>query len=269
MPSPFPGMDPYLEGYLWPDVHHSLANKIRQLLTPQLKPRYVARLEISVVEDRTPEVEIGVMYPDVEIVKADQGKLRETVEEYISADERALVAPLTIPRLHTVEVRLASIEIRDVGQNELITCIEIISPVNKREPGLSQYRRKQQRLYDAGVHLLEIDLLRRGTRALAHPRLPDVAYLAALTRASSGRIEVWPIKLQDRLPLLPVPLRAPDPDTRLDLSAALAAIYDEAAYELSIDYRSPPPPPPLAEAELEWARSRVEQASLSGQAGKT
>ncbi|MEO0458834.1 MAG: DUF4058 family protein, partial [Cyanobacteria bacterium P01_A01_bin.114] len=55
MPSPFPGMDPYLEGYLWPDVHNALAAKIRQQLAPQLQPRYVARLEIYVVEDELPE----------------------------------------------------------------------------------------------------------------------------------------------------------------------------------------------------------------------
>lgn len=49
MPSPFPGMDPYLEGYLWPDVHNALASKIRQLLTPLLRPRYTARLGLSLV----------------------------------------------------------------------------------------------------------------------------------------------------------------------------------------------------------------------------
>ena len=59
MPSPFPGMDPYLEGYLWPDVHNALANKIRQLLAPRLRPRYIVRLEIYVVEDTAPETEIG------------------------------------------------------------------------------------------------------------------------------------------------------------------------------------------------------------------
>ncbi len=69
MPSPFPGMDPYLEGYLWPDVHHRLASQISRQLAPQVQPKYVARLEISMVEDRSFEVEIGVMYPDVEIVK--------------------------------------------------------------------------------------------------------------------------------------------------------------------------------------------------------
>ena len=47
MPSPFPGMDPYLEGYLWPDVHTALSAKIRQLLTPLIRPRYTARLSIG------------------------------------------------------------------------------------------------------------------------------------------------------------------------------------------------------------------------------
>jgi hypothetical protein len=59
-------MDPYLEGYLWSDVHRALAHKIRQQLAPQLQPKYVVRLEISVIEDQRPEVDIEIMYPDVE-----------------------------------------------------------------------------------------------------------------------------------------------------------------------------------------------------------
>ena len=43
MPSPFPGMDPYLEGYLWSDVHQSLAAQIKRQLVPFISPRYVAR----------------------------------------------------------------------------------------------------------------------------------------------------------------------------------------------------------------------------------
>lgn len=72
MPSPFPGMNPYLEGYLWPDVLMALAHKIRQQLAPQLQPNYVARLEISVVEDETFETEIGVMYPYVRLANPYQ-----------------------------------------------------------------------------------------------------------------------------------------------------------------------------------------------------
>ncbi len=63
MRSPFPGMNPYLEGYLWPDVHNPLASKIRQQLTPKLRPRYTGRLEVYLVEDSLPESEIGVVYP--------------------------------------------------------------------------------------------------------------------------------------------------------------------------------------------------------------
>ena len=43
-PSPFPGMDPYLEGHLFQDVHHALANEIRDRLAPHVAPKYVARL---------------------------------------------------------------------------------------------------------------------------------------------------------------------------------------------------------------------------------
>ncbi|NEO53891.1 MAG: DUF4058 family protein [Okeania sp. SIO3B5] len=31
--------------------------------------------------------------------------------------------------------------------------IEVLSPVNKREPGLTNYRQKRRRLYQARVHL--------------------------------------------------------------------------------------------------------------------
>ena len=63
MPSPFPGMDPYLEDYLWPDFHQRTAAEISRTLAPQLRPRYVARLAVRIIQDKTPEAEIGIMYP--------------------------------------------------------------------------------------------------------------------------------------------------------------------------------------------------------------
>ncbi|MBI4607198.1 MAG: DUF4058 family protein [Planctomycetes bacterium] len=135
MPSPFPGMDPYVEGHLWPDLHSRLPNEISRRLGPLLRPRYVAWLATHLVEDEAPEADVGIMYPDVEVV-----------------------SPL--------EVRIVNVEIRDAALNDLVTSIEILSPVNKREPALSRYRRKRERLRQAGVHLLEIDLLRRRLRAL-------------------------------------------------------------------------------------------------------
>lgn len=252
MPSPFPGMDPYLESGLWQDVHNALASKLRAMLVPQLRPKYAARLEVYVVEQTT-ESEIGILYPDVEVLqlRRDEVKLSQ------SSNIATTPAPLTLPVIQPIQVKIPNIEIRDVASNTLVSCIEILSPVNKREPNLSEYRKKRQRLYNANVHLIEIDLLRRGTRPFNHPRIPDVSYLITLSRVSSGVIELWPLKLQDTLPIIPVPLKEPDPDAVLDLQNALNTIYDEAGYDLSIDYHQSPPAPAFSQADKEWIEARL------------
>ena len=66
MPSPFPGMDPYLETpNLWPDVHHGLISHIQMALNPRLRPKYVARvdLRVHVSDDDDPGRE--AIIPDV------------------------------------------------------------------------------------------------------------------------------------------------------------------------------------------------------------
>ncbi|MBD2447091.1 DUF4058 family protein [Nostoc sp. FACHB-152] len=256
MPSPFPGMNPYLEGYLWSDVHNALASKIRAFLVPQIRPKYAARLEVYVVEDVSPSSEIGILYPDVEVLQLRQR--RDIEPQNQSSGVATTPAPLTLPVVQPVEVRIPTVEIRDTANNILVSCIEILSPVNKREPGISDYRKKRQRLYNANVHLIEIDLLRRGSRPFNHPRIPDVPYLITLTRSQSGLVDVWPVTLQETLPIIPVPLREDDPDAVLNLQAALNAIYDEAGYELSIDYSQNPPPPALSEADTNWMRSQLD-----------
>lgn len=46
MPSPFPGMDPYLEDpALWPDVHHGWLEAIWSERAPALVPRFYVRVE--------------------------------------------------------------------------------------------------------------------------------------------------------------------------------------------------------------------------------
>lgn len=151
-------------------------------------------------------------------------------------------------------------EIRDTAHNRLVTCIEILSPVNKREPGLTIYRQKRQRLYQVGVHLLELDLLRRGIRPCAHPRIPEVPYVITLVRAHTGMMDIWPVGIQEALPVIPLPLRLPDDEILMDLPQALRSIYDEAAYDLSIDYHQPPPPPALSEAETQWMHTLLRQS---------
>ena len=260
MPSPFPGMDPYLEGYLWPDVHHALASEIRRQLAPQLTPRYVARIVIrTVVEELKSGDSVAVMIPDVEVFAGRRAEAAPPAAPGAATATAVAIAPAPVvwPQSLTFEADISSVEIRDVAGGTLVTSIEILSPTNKRGAGRDEYQTKRRRVILAQAHLLEIDLLREGRRPVPRTGSPRAPYYVFLTRAGHpGRAEVWPIQLRDPLPVVPVPLRPPDADTPLDLAKALAAIYDEARYDLSLDYGQPPDPP-LEGAEAEWAAELV------------
>jgi hypothetical protein len=241
---------------MWPDVHQALAYQYRKQLAPLVRPGYAVRLAVSIYNDRVPAHELGIMYPDVEVVRPQpptDRMIRETAGVLTISP-----APLSIPLTIATQVRQVSVEVRDVANNHLVTSIEILSPSDKREPGLSAYLVKRDELRIADVHLLEIDLLRRGTRPWPSGQLPPTTYLATLIRARHIQAEVWPIGLSERLPVLPVPLRSPDPDVPLDLQAALDTIYDEADYSLTLDYDMPAPEPLLSPEEAAWATACVQ-----------
>jgi hypothetical protein len=184
--SPFPGMDPFLEGPIWPDVHNRLINVFAELLAPKIAPKYVARVETYTIEDTNPGSELGITYPDVAILR------RHGVEEP-AATYTESTAP-TEPDMFlttSVTVHIPVLHIRDVEKNRLITAIEILSPVNKRSPGWQPYHEKRNDLHHAGVHLLEIDLLRRGKRHILNPGLPEHHYLFSLWRAGTQNVAAW------------------------------------------------------------------------------
>lgn len=256
MPSPFPGMDPYLEGYLWPDVHNSLAYLIKVQLISRLADPYVVHLNTYTVEDTSPEEDVGIMYPDVEVFrKADVAK--EPVGAY---EPPVTPETLVLPTIKNIEARIPVVEIKDRKSNQLITAIEILSPVNKRKPGLLPYREKRERLHYAGVHLVEIDLIRRGERPLEHPYLPQSHYLICLLRAGIGTTQVWAVDVKDPLPVIPIPLKQPDKDSLLDLGKAFKDVYEQGAFERSVNYSEAPPPPAFTEEELEWMKGLGEMA---------
>src|SRR5437762_13849165 len=45
MPSPFPGMDPYIEGWIWPSFHSSMIVRIHDDINPRLPKKYIATIE--------------------------------------------------------------------------------------------------------------------------------------------------------------------------------------------------------------------------------
>lgn len=259
MVSPFPGMDPYLEGYQWPDVHQRLASQISRQIAPLISPNYVVRFSVTMLYDQVLTQELGVMYPDVEIMRPYRPSPAEGFE-YESDSSVAVASPaMTIPLPIATPMRSVTTEIRDVARNQLVTAIEVISPANKREPGMSTYLAKRDEVRAANVHLLELDFIRRGKRLWSDEHIPPTPYLAVLMRARRVRAEVWPISLRERLPVLPIPLRAPDSDVPLDLQLAFDTIYDEARYDLTIAYDAPPPEPTLSDEDAAWVMERLQQ----------
>lgn len=258
MPSPFPGMDPYLENpTIWEDFHMSLAAEIRDQLAQAIRPRYIAALVPSVTYDEVIIEQKQLVKPDVSIFQVAPSPLQGVGVAIAPAPligEMALEFPL----------KLYSLEIRETATGLLVTAIEILSPVNKRpsHEAFETYRRKRRDFIRAGVHLLELDLLRGGQRVPLLTPLPESAYFVFLTRGGNTRVEIWPLSFQDPIPVLPVPLLEPDPDTPLDLGQAIQNIYDRAAYDLRLDYRQPPPKPPLTSTEAAWLEERLKTMNV-------
>lgn len=262
MPSPFPGMDPYLEGAEWTSVHAALGAEIARQLAPKVSPNYIVRPVRRFVMDLPDEIAVTrtqrAAYPDVGI-----HTIQEEAAAYAAAPQTAVAPlPLYIPTVMAEKVPVLSIEIRDVVERELITALEILSPVNKRGQGYKEYLEKRTRILSSFTHLLEIDLLRKGKRVPMQAPLPDAPYFIFLSRAPQRPIcEVWPIHLHQQLPTIPVPLAPPDADVELDLQQALDAVYDIYRYDLSIDYTRPPDPS-LTDEEAAWVAARLTAAGL-------
>ena len=207
-----------------------------------------------------PYIEQPELWPDFHnnLASEIQAQLNQHIQP-------AYFARLTPYVTYEVPLRLHNVEIRTVGTQQLVTVIEILSPVNKR-PGhdaYADYQRKRKDLLRSAAHLMEIDLLRAGERFPLEKPIPVAPYYVFLSRADHRpTVEVWPIWLKDKLPVLPLPLLEPDPDAPLDLQAAAASVYDRGAYAAQIDYRKAPPPPAPSDDELYWIDTQLRENKL-------
>lgn len=262
MPSPFPGMDPYIEQpSLWGDFHNDLAGEIRSTLNHLIRPDYFARLIPYITYETVAIGQREQTYPDVSVFQpkgdADLTARGRRYSAMMVMESASVESEVEID----FPLRLQSIEIHSVVDGRLITLIEILSPVNKR-PGHEAYiayqRKRRQLLNSNEVHLLELDLLHGGQRPpLARP-VPIAPYYVMLSRTNRRpKVQVWPIQLADKLPVIPVPLLAPDDDALLDLGQAVASVYERGAYDLQINYREEPPLPKFTEAEAQWVADRL------------
>ncbi|MFK7933880.1 MAG: DUF4058 family protein, partial [Saprospiraceae bacterium] len=206
------------------------------------------------VQDTESQSDLGIMYPDIEIVEQNW-RVEEPTMTYRKVNEIVSDPPsITIDMPPPLTYQIAQLKILDTESRKLVTVIEVLSPVNKRKPGLTPYLEKRDKLIAAGVNVLEIDLLRRGTRTVEFPTKEPTDYLVALTRILPRQREIWTIDLKSPLPNIPVPLLPDDPDAVISLQPLLDDIYETLDYGFDLDYSVAPPLPELVEEQLKWIR---------------
>jgi hypothetical protein len=153
------------------------------------------------------------------------------------------------------------VRILHADDGKLITVIEFISPANKVGKGLETYLERRHELLAGGVHVVEIDLVRRGSwRSLMRPHVCPVEAIAAYRatiRLGGGRTAYFhPIPLRAPLPEVSIPLRPGDRELKLALQPLLDEAYQMGRYGRTLNYREPPDPT-LDDDDAEWAKSIV------------
>lgn len=254
MPSPFPGMDPFIEGQKWADFHHGFIAVMREFLVSRMRPRYEVSVEERVYVEHAPNGQLEVIRPDLTVLEREG---QEAPSKGAGATATVVaVAPVVLTLPMPERMREAFLTVRKRETREVVTIIEVLSPGNKRpgSDGRREYLSKREAILQSATHLVELDLLRQGERLPTIEPLPPADYYAFICRGQRRpRAEVYPWTLRHPLPPIPVPLAGDDPDVVLDLRSIFNTVYDRAGYDYSLDYRRPIEPS-LSDADAAWAQ---------------
>ena len=272
MPSPFPGMDPFLEDpAIFPDLHDSLITYMREVLNGILPlPYYAATASRVWIEtsQRRIEPDVNVLHPREPL---NGGVQAGGAGGGVAVAEAPATEPFVIPLVQE-EVRETFLEIHaQPGGERLVTTIEVLSPANKTPAGHGRtpYLQKQDEILRSRVHLVEIDLLRVGVPTTVVPIDAAVRtagffdYHVCVHRWDRPNVcFVYPIQLQGRLPVVSIPLLPDDRPVVVDLKAVLDRAYDSGRYRQRARYREQPPPPPLHPNQAVWVEQLLRAAGL-------
>ena len=254
MPSPFPGMDPWLEDRdIFPGLHSALTMYIFEALNAALPPGYFAAVASIVWVDDQQRTE-----PDISLLTR-RGPPSSGGTATLDAPSR--LQPLGVrPFLGPIEQKY--LEIHAPGGERIVTAVEILSRSNKAagSAGRKAYLDKQQEFCLGGVNMVEIDLLRAGTHTTAVPRsrlarLHDgrIHYHVCVTEAGEvDRLFGAVFPLECPLPEIEIPLEPGVPRLPIALQPMLDRAYDSGRYSMRTDYTQPCTPP-LSPEEQAWA----------------
>ena len=259
MPTPFPGMDPYLEGAeVWEEVHTRLIVAIADALGPQVRPKYRVGVEQrTYLAVLTPDEYELVGKPDV-LVAA----LRRQAQPVQATTTAAGIAPRVAQLPMSEEITERHLTVRDVLTGEVITVIELLSPTNKLAlDGRRQYVRKRQQILGSAAHFIEIDLLRVGEPLPFRVQDDDAQsdYRIIVSRAPARpQAAVYLFTIRDPIPDIPVPLQPGDAEPVVALNRLVHDVYDRAGYDLTLDYQQAPPPPPIRAQDVQWMQELLQ-----------
>jgi hypothetical protein len=263
-------MDPYLESPDWfPCLHDSLIFGILESLQSRLPTPYYAQstqrlwLEVS---HRSVEPDVDVIHTGRQTAGWQQDEGGVAVAEEVALAEPVIISVETIEHDPFTEPYI-EIRRRQGSEVRVVTSIEVLSLANKTlgNPGRAKYREKQREILAGQTHLVEIDLLRGGThvtavpRDLAHEQAGPYDYHACVRRFDRPKnLFVYPIRLEQRLPGIAIPLLPGDPDVPLSLQTVFERAYNAGPYRRAINYFEDPIIPPLRPELLEWVMGRFQ-----------
>ncbi len=265
MAGPFPGVDPYLEFEApWPDFHGALIAEIRNELGARLPGSYIARVDER-IEVATSGMEPPRSFrPDVLVGRFEEKRPAPVSPWQKHRRSRSCRSWWRFSTAIPEELRITWVEIRALPELELVTAIEVLSPINKAWQGRQAYLDKRDKLHAARVNLVEIDLLLGGAPLPMKQRIEPGGYYMIVARgAQLPQAELYRWTVRDPLPALPIPLRAPDADINIDLASLVTRVYDLGRYSRTLRHGVPlPETASLTPDERAWAESvtkRVEQ----------
>ena len=260
MPSPFPGMDPYLEDPAFlPGFHARLIVGISTQLNRVLpKGLYVDIEEHLWLRDEDEFDEYRVLVGRADATVNESRRLGSTSPKHrprLELEEPSALVKVTqfAPR------KVRYLKVVDAAKDRVITAIELLSPANKnRSQHYDAYVAKREEYLAGNTSLVEIDLHRSGVRPPMFTDTPPVndynLFVCAADRFPNASI--WAFGVRDRIPNLEVPLRSREPSAVLDLNGLVHATYDENRYGDRIDY-SKSPKPPFRGSAKEWVDRRL------------
>ena len=264
MPSPFPGMDPYLEHPdFWQETHHWLISLIAESLVPQIRPKYEIAIEKRIYQindtndNNDDSLLVGI--PDVAIKRQPNAPDVPTGSVAIAT----LTVPTTVKVPAPEKIKQTYLEVREMATRQVVTAIEILSPVNKRSgDGRITYLKKRQSILGSLTHLVEIDLLRKGEPMPVLNNSIQSDYRVLVSRSNRRPMaELYGFNLSDSLPVFLLPLREEDVEPIVNLPELFAGVYDRAGYDYRIDYDRDPIPS-LSEENLVWAKELLQATGL-------